>query len=158
MSKKLPCLLAILLTAVAAADDDIRIQSLAWLAGCWAAVGAEPGSVEHWLPPAGGTMLGVARTVRDGRTRGFEFLRIAETDDGSLILVAMPSGQPPATFRLDAIGPEEVAFANPEHDFPQRIVYRRLNQDELLGRIEGETNDGMQQINFPMTRVDCDDR
>lgn len=154
MRTALGLLLLTLLTAVRA-DGDIRIQSLAWLAGCWAAVGAEPGSVEHWLPPAGGTMLGVARVVRDGRTRGFEFLRISETEDGSLTLVAMPSGQAPAAFALESIGAEQVAFYNPEHDFPQRIIYQRLNQDELLGRIEGDADDGLQQINFPMTRIPC---
>ena len=30
--------------------------ALAWLAGCWASEGAEPGSGEQWMPPAGGTL------------------------------------------------------------------------------------------------------
>ena len=52
-----------------AAPGDL--DRLGWLAGCWESVSsavAEPGSVEQWMPIAGGTMLGMSRTVRNGQT------------------------------------------------------------------------------------------
>ena len=48
------------------------VESLRWLAGCWSRTDAEAGSGEQWTAPAGGTMLGVSRTVRDGRTVEYE--------------------------------------------------------------------------------------
>jgi hypothetical protein len=48
-----------------------------------------------------------------------------------------------------------VAFANPEHDFPQRILYRRVGADSLIARIEGKQGDKVRGIDFPMTRVAC---
>src|ERR1044072_4949598 len=46
--------------------------------GGWAAAraGAEAGSEDHWLAPAGGSLLGVGRTVVGGKTVAYEFMQI----------------------------------------------------------------------------------
>jgi hypothetical protein len=47
-------------------------------------------------------------------------------------------------------------FENPAHDFPQRIIYRRLSPDSLVARIEGPgPNNTTRGIDFPMRRVNC---
>lgn len=132
------------------------LARLAWLAGCWSAVGAEPGSVEHWLPPAGGTMFGVSRTVKGGRTVAHEFLQIRADAGGSVEYVASPSGQRTTAFALARLDANEAAFENPAHDFPQRIVYTRLDAGRLVARIEGTRGGQARVIRFPMTRVACD--
>lgn len=135
------------LAAATAAD-------LQWLAGCWALRGGEPGTVEQWLAPAGGTLLGVSRIVKGGKTVEYEFLRIRETDGGQLEIVAQPSGQASATFGLLRLSPDEVVFENAEHDFPQRIVYRR-DGGALLARIEGTEGGKAREVEFPMDPVAC---
>jgi len=132
------------------------VEALSWLAGCWAAEGGEAGSGESWTAPAGGTMLGVNRTVRGGSTRAHEFLLIRETEAGGLELVAHPSDQPPASFGLVRLGEREATFENPEHDFPQRIVYRLDGQGVLRARIEGTIAGEARAVDFPMRRVACD--
>lgn len=132
-----------------------NVSQLSWLAGCWAYDGQETGSGEYWMSPAGGTMFAVSRNVRDGRTVGFEYLRIAETKEQSLVLFASPSGQSPAQFGLLSLTDAEVVFENPDHDFPQRIIYRLGDTDTLLGRIEGKSDGQDIAIDFPMTRTDC---
>ena len=149
-------ILAILLAAAAAnANDGIGIENLAWLAGCWAYDGREPGSVEHWLVPAGGAMLAVSRVVRGGRMVSYEFLRIEETADGSLRLIAAPVGQAVTAFALADIGTHAVTFENPEHDFPQRISYRLADGGRLVARAEATSDGETVGIDFPMTRIDC---
>jgi len=64
------------------ADAD-PAAALAWLAGCWASEGGEPGSGEQWMPPAGGTLLGTSRTVAKGRTVAHEFMQIREQEPGA---------------------------------------------------------------------------
>lgn len=145
-----------LAAAVPAAAGGSGISGLSWLSGCWAAIGGEAGSGEYWLMPAGGSMLGVNRTVRGNRTVAFEFLRIAETKDGSLVLTASPSGQAVTDFALSSRSQREVVFENGRHDFPQRVSYRLLPDEVLLGRIEGTTAAGERRIDFPMKRVDCE--
>lgn len=132
------------------------VKQLHWLSGCWESNGAEEGSGEQWTSPAGGAMLGMARTIRDGRMFSFEYLRIIETVDDTLILVASPSGQAPAEFSLLTLSESEVVFENPNHDFPQSIMYRLLDQDHLLGRIRGKSDGKDVDVDFPMTRITCE--
>lgn len=132
------------------------LDRLAWLAGCWSADGGEPGSVEHWLPPAGGTMLGVSRTIKNGRTTAHEFIQIRATASGSLEYVASPSGQRTAAFAEVRVTDAEAVFENPRHDSPQRIVYARVGSRQLEARIEGTTPSGTKVIRFPMSRLRCD--
>ncbi len=133
-----------------------RIADLSWLSGCWAAEGGEPGSEEHWLPVAGGTLFGVSRTVRQGKTVAHEFLQIRPDAQGQLVFIALPSGQKEATFALQTMAEHAVTFANPTHDFPQRVIYRLLSQEQLLGRIEGVHNGKERGVDFPMRRISCD--
>jgi hypothetical protein len=111
------------------------IAQVSWLAGVW--VGAS-GSDERWTPPAGGSMLGVSRTLRGNVMAEFEFLCIVERG-GSLVYQAMPNGRSPATdFRLTAIGPDQVTFENPTHDFPKALRYKRRPDGTLEAVVSGD--------------------
>ncbi|HVK32610.1 MAG TPA: DUF6265 family protein [Burkholderiaceae bacterium] len=144
--------LLVLLTAPAAATSTT--EQLHWLAGCWAAVGGEPGSGEQWMAPAGGSMLGTSRTLRRGALREFEFLHIRDTAQG-LVLVALPSGQKEAQFAAEKVEARGVVFHNPGHDFPQRVIYESPDADTLDARIEGQRNGQLRVIRFPMKRAPC---
>ena len=151
--------LLVVATAGFAADSGTasapRVADLAWLAGCWEAEGGEPGSEEHWLAPAGGTLFGISRTVRGGQTVTHELMQVRERAPGDLVFIASPAGQATTTFTLVAHGQGSVTFENAEHDFPQRVIYRR-DGDVLRARIEG-THDGKEKgIDFPFRRRDCD--
>ena len=108
------------------------------------------------MAPAAGSMLGVSRTVRGGNTVAYEFMRIAAGADGKLAFHAQPSGKPPAAFALRSMSPTEVVFENPEHDFPQRIIYRANGADGLLASIEGLRNGAPRTISFPYRRSTCE--
>lgn len=137
----------------AAADPVAR---LAWLQGCWQAAGAEAGSGEQWMAAAGGTVLGMSRTVRKGKTTEYEFIQIREAEPGKLAYIAMPSGRPPTTFTLLRETDTEFVFENLGHDFPQRVIYRRDGDKGLHARIEGVSKGKAKGIDFPMKRVSCD--
>ena len=108
---------------------------------------------EMWMAPAGGAMLGVSRTVAGDRVVAHEFMQIRE-QDGSMLFIARPSGHDEATFTLAARAAREAIFANPAHDFPQRVIYR-MQGDRLVGRIEGVQNGKEQSTDYPMRRVPC---
>lgn len=148
-------LLLLLLAAPAVPSPQIGVSDLGWLAGCWASRGGEPGSQEQWMAPAGGTLLGMSRTVKNGRTVAWEFLQIRETGSG-LAFVARPSGQEEATFPLLRSGERELVFENLAHDFPQRVVYRLDAQGGLRARIEGMRKGRLDTAEFPMDKVDCE--
>jgi hypothetical protein len=133
------------------------VESLAWLAGCWAGTLSNGAMYEEtWLPPRGGTLLGVARMSRNDRTLSFEFMRIV-VDGGTLVYAAQPSGREPTLFRATTGGATDIGFENPEHDFPQRIFYRYSPPDGLHARIEGLREGQLRGIDFPLRRVACPD-
>ena len=80
------------LAGVDAHAADEGVEAVSWLAGCWQGSFGEPGTVEHWLAPAGGTMLGMSRTVKQGRTVEFEFMQLRESATG-LSFIAQPGGR-----------------------------------------------------------------
>ncbi len=139
-----------------AAALPATIDDLGWLSGCWTAAGQDAGSGEQWMPPAGGTMIGMSRSVRDGKTVAFEFIRIVEQKDGGLEFIASPSGQNTTSFSMVSLGDREVTFGNSDHDFPQRIIYRLTSDEDLLGRIEGTIDGEDRAVDFPMKRIDCE--
>lgn len=130
-----------------------EIDRLAFIAGCWTLTrpnGAK--TEEQWLAPAGGAMLGMSRTVRDGKLRDYEFMRILPDPDGKLQFVAIPSGQAEGAFPMKEIGDNTVTFENPRHDFPQRILYRLVDKDTLVARIEGSVGGQARSADFPYRR------
>jgi hypothetical protein len=138
-----------LAAAVMPGPETPSIDRLAWLTGCWSRARANGMTEEHWMAPRGGTMLGMSRTVRDGRTVEYEYLQI-RAEAGSLVYEARPSGQPSATFALEKVAEDMVTFENPSHDFPQRIIYRRT-ADGIAARIEGTMNGAQRGIDFPFS-------
>ncbi len=154
VKESLACLIVATLLPVAALPATIG--DLAWLSSCWMAAGQDAGSGEHWMPPAGGTMIGMSRSVRDGKTVAFEFIRIVEQEDGGLEFIASPSGQKTTSFAMVSLGDREVVFGNSDHDFPQRIIYRLTSDEDLLGRIEGTIDGEERAVDFPMKRIDCE--
>ena len=147
--------LALSLPQSTAADEHLiaSIDIAGWLAGCWQGGEDELRSAEHWMAPDGGTMIGMSRTVRGDRTVAYELVRIVETDSDGLAYIASPSGQSTTRFDLVAFDDDRLVFENLAHDFLQRIVYRRLDAERIVARIEDES--GERVIDFPMWRDDC---
>lgn len=106
------------------------------------------------MAPRGGTMLGMSRTVRDGRTVEYESLRIEERS-GRLVYVASPSRQATTNFTVTAASDTLAAFENPAHDFPRRILYRPGRADSLWARIEGEIDGRERAVDFRLARSEC---
>ena len=127
------------------------LQRLSWLAGCWQLERGSRTTIEMWMPPAAGLMLGASRTVvgRDS-VREFEHVRL-RADGEQIVFTALPSGQREASFRSSEITDSSFTVENPAHDFPQRIMYRRRGADSLIARIEG----GGRGVDFPYRRVSC---
>lgn len=126
--------------SVSVEADPSALARLSWMVGHWEGTQNGARIEEFWTPPAGGTMLGVNRTINDGRTVFFEFLRIEESPDGIAYLASPLGRYPPTRFQLAGPLAEDdrrVTFENPAHDFPQRILYWRSEDNTLHGRIEG---------------------
>ena len=137
----------------AAPSTPPTVKDVAWLAGCWDATRSGRHVAEHWMPPEGGTMMGVSRTTAGEKTTEWEFLIIRQGAKG-LEYVAKPSRQPEATFTAARATANEVVFENPAHDFPNRIIYKR-DGDALTASIEGPMQGQNRRIDFPYKKGAC---
>jgi len=134
--------------------QDAGVEKLAWLAGCWEINSSKAVIEEHWSKPSGLSMLGFSRTVRGGKTTETEYLRIDEKD-GGVVYTASPSGQATTSFKAVKVSDSEVVFENAQHDFPQRILYRKQANGDVNARIEGTRNGQTRGIDFPFKKVAC---
>ena len=140
-------------TQAAATATTPSVKDVAWIAGCWDATRNGRHVAEHWMPPEGGTMMGVSRTTAGEKTTEWEFLIIRQGAKG-LDYVAKPARQPEATFTATRATANEVVFENPAHDFPKRIIYKR-DGDALTASIEGPMNGQNRRIDFPYKKASC---
>ena len=129
------------------------VKDVAWIGGCWEFSRNTRHVAENWMPPEGGTMMGVSRTVNNGKTTEWEFLIIREGATG-LEYVAKPSKQAETVFTSTHVSGTEVTFENPAHDFPKKIIYKR-DGDALIASIEGPMNGQTRKIDFPYKKAVC---
>lgn len=146
---------ALLVVSAATAGAQARpTDALAWLQGCWERRTPNLVVQEAWSSPAGGMLHSYARTIRRDTLIEWEFTRIYSRGD-TLVYEANPSRQARTEFRAVPPFEPEIVFANPAHDFPQRVIYRRAGRDSLHARIEGERNGQTRTVNYPYKRVPC---
>jgi hypothetical protein len=139
-----------------AATPASPAPDLSWLAGYWLDCSGGREASETWSDPRAGLIVGHSVTVRNGRS-GFESARIAPMKDGGLAYFAQPDGAPATPFRLIDSGPQRAVFANPDNDFPHRIIYERAG-DVLTARIEGADDDENRSVQWRFNRAELNAR
>jgi len=144
-----------LCVATAGYARQATVDRVAWLQGCWRSTRGEMTIEEQWMAPRAGSMLGMGRTVRGSKLVEYELVLIKE-QEGRLTYEAHPSGQPSATFTAATTSDTSVVFENPQHDFPQRVGYRRSGADGLDAWIEGQANGKSRRVDFSYQRVRCE--
>jgi len=130
--------LPILLTSACSAEVQRNIPDQHPFVGCWES--ADGLAVESWTQDPSGWLFGYA-VNRDetGKVTFFEQMRM----DGEALYVTGPNDDTIA-FKLADMVPD-IVFENPDHDFPQRIVYSPSG-NKLHAYIE--LIDGSNRVNF----------
>ena len=139
-----------------AQSKSYSLDKLGFMAGCWESSGSKDrvGS-EQWMKPAGGMMMGMGRTVSGGKAVDYEFMRIEQRGE-DVFFIAQPKANAAETpFKLIRLDENGAVFENPEHDFPQRVIYRPTKEGNLAARIEGTMQGKAKGIDFPMVRKAC---
>ena len=118
------------------AGAKATIADVSWIAGHWVGGTAPSAIEERWTPPAGGSMLAISRTIRNGALTAFEFLCISERES-TLVYTALPNGQGATDFTLTKFDAESATFENPAHSFPKVIRYAKRPDGSMEAAISG---------------------
>jgi opacity protein-like surface antigen len=115
----------VLMIAPIAADAAAPASMPDWITGAWEMQDGSAWADETWSPARGDLMIGAGREGFGNSLRFWEMIRIARKADGTLSYLAQPRGGPVVEFSMVNVGEQSIEFANPAHDYPQRIRYWR---------------------------------
>lgn len=136
------------------------LAGASWIAGCWRVASPDGSAIaeEQWMSPAGGLMVGMSRTIRNGIATEYELLTL-RVEAGRLIYSAMPSGQEPAQFAamiaVNKADLKRLVVTNPGHDFPRRIEYTQEDGDSLSAAVFADVDDEDPAFVVPYQRAKC---
>lgn len=137
-------------------------EKLIWLKGTWVARpssrdgnrDSDMVSVEIWKRIDAHTLEGHSYTIKEGDTVFTEKLKLEQNEKGIFYVATVPHNPGPVYFKLVRVDENEAVFENPEHDFPNRIIYRRERGEveTLHARIEGVRKGKESAVDFWFTR------
>ena len=113
------------LTPLALASEPAPTRTPDWMSGGWIETKGDNWTDEFWTPMRGGIMIGAGRSGKGKTLSSWESPRIERGMDGVLTYWGSPQGAKPVPFRMVSMTATEIVFANPAHDYPQRIRYWR---------------------------------
>jgi len=110
-----------------------------WLVGNWEQKLPNGLITETWTKENDSTFSGKSYFIKGKDTLSYESIELSQKGD-MLLYVPTVQGQnsdKPVTFKLATSTEKEFTFENPAHDYPQKIVYKKVNDTNLVATISG---------------------
>jgi len=133
-----------------------QLDELKWLEGTWQRETRRGPAYETWRVLSERTFEGESwRFDADGARRIGEELLLVEMGGDVFYLPKVAENPAPVPFRMSESAAGRAVFENPQHDFPQKIVYELdVETDRLLVWIAGPGDgDEPRRVDFRFTRV-----
>ncbi len=130
------------------------LQKAAWLLGSWKGVAGQGVSIERWYKQDDSTYAGMGLFIKGNVTLSQESIKLVQTGK-DLYYIPTVKGQnndQPVTFKLISATDKQLVFENPQHDFPQKIMYSLVTSDSLVAVISGVEKGKEHAVSFPMLR------
>lgn len=119
------------------------IENLYWLAGEWVSLDEDGGKIiENWEISPDKELEGTGYYIKDTDTIFKEQLSI-KTIHNAICYIATINQQGPILFTLVKRNLDQWTFRNSRHDFPQRIIYNKLNAESFTVKTEGRLITGL---------------
>lgn len=130
--KYIPTLVILLLAGPVSAQTEFP----GFLQGTWKMENKE--TYEHWDRLNENTMKGFSYTLKDGKIVVSEYLDLdRKRNEVTYTATVLNQNQGKGiSFRL-AKADSSFVFENPSHDFPKKIVYRKLTDHDVLVQVSG---------------------
>lgn len=124
-----------------------------WL-GCWEFYKGDTLYRECWRAESPGLFRGLGLNLLGNDTLFKERITLNASAEAVYYTVSGADSDPNKAVRFTCTNWSggEIIFENPEHDFPQHIVYRKSGADSLEAYIEGLIQNEKFRMNFPYRR------
>lgn len=139
-----------LLIMLSCSQSSIHLNQLEWMLGTREAVVGEKLIREVWEKENDSLLVGKSYEVTSYDTTLTETIELKSVA-GTIYYIPLvfdQNNREAIMFQLNSSNPEQLVFENPEHDFPQKIVYYKEG-DNINAWIEGNN----QKIEFYFMKV-----
>lgn len=148
-------LILILLSTRTIAQINSQLEKFSFLVGIWSFTTAKGKITEKWDWNKSAELKGSSYSVSHSGDSVLQETISLYQSDGEIFYT--PTGyqegnRSTVPFRLVSVNQNTFTFENKDHDFPQRIIYRKISDHEMLAWIEGEVNGKLTKIEFPYKR------
>ncbi|MBM6498551.1 DUF6265 family protein [Flavobacterium macrobrachii] len=132
-----------------------ELEKMSWLVGEWENKMPDGILTETWTKANDSTFTGKTLFIRDKDTLHSEEIVLTQKGE-TLLYIPTVKGQndnKPVEFKITESKIEnEFAFENPKHDYPQKIVYKKVNETNLVATISGKQQGKSSSESYPMKK------
>jgi hypothetical protein len=132
-----------------------KLEKMNWLIGNWKNEMAEGVLTETWNKENDSTFSGTTYFIINKKdTIHSEVIILTQIND-ELVYRPTVKGQnndEPVDFKLSSESENSFSFENPKHDYPQKIVYKKVNETSLVATISGMQQGKQSQESYPMKK------
>ncbi len=141
-----------LLIFLSCSSKKSDISQFGWLSGKW--VGTVKGEIfyEEWSEPQGMIMTGHGYEVKGNDTVFSENIKIEQRGTDFFYIPDVKENNGPVDFKFTGASNDSLIFENPQHDFPQRIVYFHTSGHQMYACIDGKNKGQYMRVEFPFER------
>lgn len=125
-----------------------------WLIGSWHNATTNMDAQELWKKVDATVYEAESFIIARKDTVFYEHVDLVKTSKGwdYRVSVRNQNKEKPVTFSSTYIGIDSLVFENSKHDFPNRIVYKKVNKDSLVATIFGTQNGKTVSELFPFKK------
>ena len=133
----------------------LQLENANWFIGRWENATPEMTFTEIWKKANDSTYTAESFVLVSKDTVFYESVDLLQKNDSLFYTVSVrnQNNEKPVSFYLTKSNNNQLIFENPKHDFPNKIMYNKINNDSIVATIEGIKNGKTQSETFPMKRT-----
>ena len=141
--------------AVSGSVNASQINKASWLIGSWQNVSGNETSTEIWEKKNDSTFVAKSFVTVNKDTVFSETISIEQRGNALFYIPTVKEqnqGQAVEFVLIDS-NKDQLEFENLKHDFPQKIIYKKITNDSILATISGIEKGEQKTIQFPFKRT-----
>jgi hypothetical protein len=145
MNRPITIFYCLFLTSLATAEECRSLEAVEWFLGEWETSTSRVVIREYWHRVSDATFEGesITKSVSNDEVVNYETLRLVSMSDSVFYIAKVTENELAVPFRLTQCSEGIAVFENPDHDAPQRLIYKLLegtakDAPKLEVRVEGD--------------------
>ena len=143
----------LLLSLLSCSTKKTAVSDFSWIVGKWEGSTDGTNFFEEWKPLKGNLIDGQGGGYSGVDTVFSEKIKIEERGDDIVYTANVEENGGGVDFKFTGYKNDSIVFENPQHDFPQRIVYFRLPENKLYACIDGLNAGKYERLEFSYQKV-----